>query len=437
VTARQALSNVCVALAYTAVYAWCYAAYLNYNYEDVGFTLYSRSAVFLTATVILTVAPTLAYRGTRAVSSVLAAIIYLLLYVPVQITFGLGSSAPLDSIVLVQLTFAIGMTLVFLADIVLIENPLRLDLGRNLMPPVLGVTVASVVYILVIYHGNLHFASFGADLYEARAENQVLGSGLVTRYVSSWLSTVLVPLCLAYGLTARRRWYVATGAIACLVLYVAASNKISILLPFAYIGFYLFARRRVRTIFPALAFLLAIVIGGLVEASHWGTVMFLASAIVLMRTIGNGGQLTMAYYDFFNAHPHTDYSHVNGINLFTHPYPYGSLGVGEVVGQFYWSPLMNANANFWATDGIAAMGLVGVLIASVVCAALFMALNTVTRGYDTLFVALCFLSFMSGMLNASLFSAIWSGGAFFLMVFFVLDGGRSVHGASDLAPAAA
>jgi hypothetical protein len=153
---------------------------------------------------------------------------------------------------------------------------------------------------------------------------------------------------------------------------------------------------------------------------------FLVSAIVLNRTIGNGGQLTMTYYDFFTFHAQTDYSHVNGIKLLTHPYPYGDLALGQVVGQFYWSPLANANANFWATDGIAAMGLVGVFFASVGSALLFVMMNSFTRLYDTRFVALCFLPFVITLLNQSMFSSFWSGGGFFLLLYFIFNKTREV-----------
>ncbi len=79
------------------------------------------------------------------------------------------------------------------------------------------------------------------------------------------------------------------------------------------------------------------------------------------------------------------------------------------------------NANFWATDGIAAMGLVGVLFASIVSALLFVLMNSFTRVYDTRFVVLCFLPFVITLLNQSMFSSFWSGGAFSLLLFFLFN----------------
>lgn len=419
---RQRLVNVGLAVVYAVVYRECYVHFLNANYASAGYDLYPRPEILIGASFVITVVPVLCFRGVRAVSSVVAVMVYLLLYVPVIITFALGSPQPLDRIVAIQLTFLVGMVLIFLADLIIIENPLRLTMAHDLMPVALGLAIVSMAYMLVIYHGHLHFPSFGEDLYEARAENERLGTGLLTRYLSSWLATVLVPLCLAYGLTRRRLHYTLAGTAACLVLYVASANKLSILLPFFIAGFYFLAHGHVRQLYTRLTVSLAALIGVLSVTAILGTVAFVVSAVVLMRTIGNGGQLTSAYYDYFRAHVQTGYSHVNGLSLFTRPYPYGTLGIGQVVGEYYWSPFMNANANFWATDGIAALGLAGVLIISVVLTAWLMVMNSVTRDYDLLFVILLFLPFVTTVLNQSLFSAIWSGGGFLLLLFLALSG---------------
>lgn len=430
---RGAALNVALAMLFVAVYAWAYVAFLNFYFAYVGFDLFHRSAGFVATSVAIAVLPVLCYRGLRAISSVHAVLIYLALYIPVIMTFALGATLPLHEITLVQLTFMAGMAMIFLSDVIVIRNPLDLELGFDLMPIVLCLTSVAVLYMVVVYRGNMKFVGFGEELYDQRAANESLGAGIVTRYLSSWLSTVLVPLCLAYGLTARRHWYTIVGTAACLISYMAAANKIIILLPFVFVGFYLTFRGRLRWLYPVTAVGLSTLIAVLlVVASETRRLVFVATSILLYRTIGNGGQITMAYYDFFSFHPQTDYSHVSGLKLLSSPYPYGDLPIGQVIGQHFWNPFMNANANFWATDGIAAMGLTGVIIISLVCAALFMAMNALTSRHDPLFVALCFLPFLITLLNQSLFSSFWSGGAFFLMLFLVLS--RRIAAVSSLTP---
>jgi hypothetical protein len=393
--------------------------FLHYYFEYIGFDLYSRDGVFVALSIIVAVLPIVLYRGVRAISSVIAVLIYLILYVPIILTFALGSGSALGEIVAVELTFMASMGALFMADAVIVKNPLRIDRRVNLMPAVLMLTVAATLYLLVVYRGSLNFASFGEDLYTQRFANLELGADLVTRYLSAWLSTVLVPLCFAHGLTTKRYRYAGAAAAACLVLYMAAANKIVILLPLISLAFYVALKRRLWALYPLFSSALSLGIVVLVAVGRLGGVAFVISALLLFRTIGNGGQLTMAYYDFFSFYPHTQYAHVSGLNLLA-PYPYGELGVGQVVGQFYWSPLMTANAHFWATDGIAALGVPGVAVATAGCVMMFLMMNSVTRGHDPLFVVLSFIPFVITLLNQSLFSSFWSGGAFFLLVFFLI-----------------
>jgi len=207
-----------------------------------------------------------------------------------------------------------------------------------------------------------------------------------------------------------------------LTIYMATAGKSMILLPFVYWGFYvLFGRGRLEALYPVFAGGLVASLALLLVITRPDGIAFLVSSILMYRTIGNGGQLAVAYYDFFSFHQQTDYSHVNLIREFTHPYPYGSNEIGQVIGKFYWNDEVNANASFWATDGIAAMGLPGLAISTVACVTLFVVMNSVTRGYNKLFACLCFIQFVVTMLNASLFSSVWSGGGFFLLLFFLFN----------------
>ncbi len=420
---------------YALAFRWCYVAFLHRQFGYVGYDLYERETSFTILSVGLAIAPVVCYRGIRTISSVIAMLVYVALYVPIVLTFGLGSSRPADEIIGIQLCFLVGMCLIFLADVAVIKNPLRLTARGDLMPLILAMTAATTAYLLFVYRSNLSFSSFGEDLYVQRAANQDLGSSFVARYLSSWLTTVLSPLCVAYGLVTRRYRYFWTGAAASLVLYMGAANKISILLPVASIAFFCVMGLRANLVFPTVVVAIATIVGGLTALSPApGTLFYLATGIFLNRTIGNGGLLTMTYYDYFLAHPRTDFSHVHGLNLITTPYPYGNLTIGQVIGDFYWSPFMNANANFWATDGIAGIGRSGIVVISICSVVVLGVLNSITRDFDLRFVAICFLPFTTILLNQSLFSATWSGGALLLLVFFLFaraEGGVRNAGQRD------
>ena len=149
------------------------------------------------------------------------------------------------------------------------------------------------------------------------------------------------------------------------------------------------------------------------------------SFIVFLRIVGIGGLSNFLYYDFFSTHEFTYYSHLNIVNFFTKSYPYGTLGLGQVIGKaFYGSSDQNSNANFWAMDGIASCGLTGVIIISLVLFFFLVFLNMITKGMNKLFLILIFTSFALTLTNLSLFTTLLSGGGLLLLIiliFFQLD----------------
>src|SRR5581483_7122261 len=286
--------------------------------------------------------------------------------------------------------FMAAMCLLFVVDRAPVRNPVQLRLRLDLSAAAFGLTVLLTSYILFVYRSNLRFVSFGDAVYEQRFANRALGADVITRYGSAWLTSVLVPICLAFGVV-RRRWsYFAVGTIACVAIYMAVAAKFIILLPVVYLlCAAAFAGRKLANIYKWVTGGLAVLIVGLLFVSRGATgATWITSSLILQRTVGNGGQIAIMYYDFFRFHPQTDYSHVAALRPFTHKYPYGTLGVGQVIGQFFFSPDMNANASFWATDGFAAMDLWGVPLATFACAALLFVLNMVTRDHDPVFTVL-------------------------------------------------
>jgi ABC-type uncharacterized transport system permease subunit len=88
------------------------------------------------------------------------------------------------------------------------------------------------------------------------------------------------------------------------------------------------------------------------------------------------------------------------------------------VGSFYsGDPTLDANAHFWATDGLAAWGLWGILLVSVVCALVFWVLDSTAKGHDLRFTALVVTFEALNLANVSLFTSLLSGGLGLLMIF--------------------
>ncbi len=423
-------ANVLVALAYAGAFILVYIYFLNPYYEYLCFWLNWPGTGVVLVSVLICVVPALFYRGVRALSSVLAVFIYVLLYVPTVVTFALGSNRSPQEILLVQCTFMPCMVLLFSVDSIIIRNPFALTTRVDLIKVVFFLTLAATMFLVVVYRGNLQFVSF-ADVYVHRFENHDLGEGLVTRYTAAWLNSVLIPVCLAYGLVRRQYRYFMLGIGSCLVIYMAMASKATIVLPVVYLGMYaLLGQGRLRAIFPWLVGGLAVSMCVMLWVPDTDSIWFVVSSLALMRNIGTGGVLTNLYYEYFINHPHTLYTHIGLVQMVARSYPYGDLQVGQVVGQYFFSAEMNANANFWAMDGIAALGLIGVPIITVVCALMFMAMNSVTRGHNLLFVVMCFLPFAASIANVGVLQSLFSGGGLPLMAFFLLHRPEAIQKAT-------
>jgi hypothetical protein len=215
--------------------------------------------------------------------------------------------------------------------------------------------------------------------------------------------------------------YFIVGCAAAIVTYMTTADKFVILMPGIIAGLYfLLSHGRVCYVYSYTTLALSISLLGLLAVSpNPGSVLFSLSSLLMWRTVGNGGYISMWYYDYFSTHSQTYYSHVGAINFFTHSYPYENLGLGQVIGKHYWNSDMNANANFWATDGFAAYGVGGVIIISIVFVFFLIFLNTITKKFGKLFLLLLFIPFSLSLLNASFFQSLWSGGGIFIILLLL------------------
>jgi hypothetical protein len=90
--------------------------------------------------------------------------------------------------------------------------------------------------------------------------------------------------------------------------------------------------------------------------------------------------------------------------------------LGLEVGRFYsGDPMLDQNANFWAMDGLAGGGLLGVLFVSVLVALIFWLLDVAAEKHDLRFTALLVCFTAMNLANISLFTTLLSGGFGFLM----------------------
>jgi hypothetical protein len=140
--------------------------------------------------------------------------------------------------------------------------------------------------------------------------------------------------------------------------------------------------------------------------------------LVFFRSFGLAGLATGQYFYFFHHNPYTYYSHIKGISLFVH-YPFKYV-LGTELGYYYYNPLVDLTAHFWATDGIAAWGLPGILLISVVFAAICWMIDSLARRHDPRFAGLVIFYATYNLANLSLFTTMLSGGLGLLILILYI-----------------
>ncbi|MGZ3763980.1 MAG: hypothetical protein ACXVB0_00515 [Mucilaginibacter sp.] len=276
---------------------------------------------------------------------------------------------------------------------------------------VLFITIALVLFLLSYFRSSFSIVSF-EDVYSHRAAVKA-ETGFLSYFVL-WNTYFFGPLTLIIGLLKSKKLYIIVGIIATVSAYGIAASKISLFIPMIILATYYLIKTG-KSIFNFYGIGLISLIAIFLSVPKK---FFILSAIVLMRTIGIGGLLTYQYNEFFKVNPKTYLSHVNVINAITKSYPYNDA-LGFVVSKQYVSMEVNANANFWATDGLAGFGLYGVIFISIVLGFLFVVIKSMesrsTNNYRLL--ALVFVPFNVILLNVSLFTSFVSGGLVFLILY--------------------
>ena len=280
------------------------------------------------------------------------------------------------------------------------------------------VAAGLILWVLIIFRGNFRIVSF-ADIYDLRNAADDLMEGSSVHYAVMWLSAVIGPFLLAWGIVRKRLSAFLAGVLVQVLVYSAMGAK-SVMVSIVVVPVLALILRDKGTSFglrlswSCALLTLALYLGRSLGGSD--SLFFWLLSLVFMRTFGSSGLLTAWYHDFFLRNPLTYYSHIKGVSWFV-VYPYTNP-LGVEVGSFYsGDPTLDANAHFWATDGLAAWGLWGVMVASLVCALVFWVLDSTAKGHDLRLTTLMISFEALNLANISVFTTLLSGGLGLLMIF--------------------
>jgi hypothetical protein len=424
-TGSQRLLLVGGMAAYVACFQWMYIHYLDPTWAYFGFDYFQPSTKYEVLAWVLSLLPSLWMPIHLTRPSHLAYwVLYITVIIPSMFVPLFAGINPPTEVSVLMIVFFTAFALVGLSYLfpLLPFRPARIS--RKGFWAIFGcLGTGLVIWVLVVLHKHLHIVSF-ADIYDQRNTAKDVSEGTAVSYALMGLTGAVNPFLMGFGLYYRRSWLLLTGILGQLLVYSALGTKGSILSILFIPGVYAVLRVGrspfgLKVTFGFLAVLAGLCLSFIYAGYDPSPIHFAVLFVILMRTLPMGGLVTAWYYNFFQQNPFTYYSHVTGVNWFVH-YPYANF-IGLEIGSFYQNGSdLDATAHFWATDGLEAMGLSGVLLISVFCALIFWVLDSVARRHDPRLSALIATYAAYNFANISIFTTLFSGGLSLLILFLYL-----------------
>ena len=287
------------------------------------------------------------------------------------------------------------------------------------------VTVLFLASILYYQFSEILYFSSIEETYDQRALSSEVSGGVLD-YIKSYFPYVFTPFILSIGFLYKRYYiFIPIGIMGYVFTYMTDASKISLIIPILIFIFFAVMRW-----FQGKVYYLTAGVSVLTLLSNY---IFIYSSnlkifadLILLRSIAIPAQTFAQYSDLFNARGYTWWSNVRFINYFVAP-PAGFAAdpnwpiLGRIVGAEYYGAqsLMNANANLFSGEGVAAAGSFGVLLIGAAFTAWLIALDRASRNWDMRLVVLLAVPLGMGLTNTHLSTLLLSfGGGFWLLVFY-------------------
>lgn len=427
-----------LALLHAAAYHFAYVDFLYAVFAYFDFRYEPTSTGYMVWTYLAAALPVLATRESNEPSAVGCALIFVLSYVPVQLTMTFMWAEKTVELFVVQVMLILSMVALFrscaparAAEDAAPDYEAALFYPGPLTTSIHVMTVFGLLLLISEFHSIMKFVSFD-NVYDLRSDAAAIQASTFTNYLIMWLTYCFGPFYIARALIKGRKadWAVGVGIL--FLIYSATASKLALMTPL-----FMFAMKYIdngRDEF-LMRFLIVVVvgIGFMVAVIPDEGILRWVNSIFLMRVFGSNGWTAAAYYEYFSTHGYTFYNHIGPINAVFGAYPYGDRLLGQEIAQAYFNlDNANFNAGFWASDAFAALGMVGIPIVTFFACLFLKSLNEVTRHFPLRLVNLWLLGFWMALMNVPLSTALLSCGG--LLVILLLRLARPLPEESACTP---
>lgn len=406
---------MCWAAAYAGIFCYIYINYLNVVYSAEDYSINDRATVEFAISLLLAIVPIAFYSFSRAVSQVMASLIYSLYYVPSVLVIHYALDRSYAEVFTLQASLAITMCGLFVASKYPKHTGESEPIPRFYRKSVFGLSILMLAAVVATYRDHMRLVSLD-EVYDLRFENNEIEKSVLIGYFVMQLSYCFLPFALARAFLYKEKGNLLLGLAGCVVIYASTGARISIFTPFILGGFYALMKWKgdlLRNILLTVTVASALVIILLPD----NNATLLLKSIFFVRVLAVSGWATYKYYVYFSTHPVTYLSQIGVVNDLTGRYPFGSHSLGEIFAEV---PGQSMNAGFWASEGLASFGIYGIYIASILLAILLVALNQLTRKLDWAFAVLWMCGFAMAMLNLPLSTLMLSAGGFLILGLLIM-----------------
>lgn len=269
-------------------------------------------------------------------------------------------------------------------------------------------TCLMLLPFLLHYKVQLDYRLFLLDseaITDIRQES-IDGASTLVAYLSSWLTKVVVPVLMIYGLYTKSKKVILFCIAVLLYIFLVESMKLVLFSIVILVLFYYIRSYYLKTTVVLAVFMVLLIIGRLYTLSSDN---YFIESIVVNRTYFIPGILNEYYFEFFQQKP-LWYSH--SILSSIHAYPY-SLPPSYLIGlEYFGSDLVGAN-NGLISDGYMNMGYLGVLVNTSAVSMIFAYFNALKPG--SRFFGVFFL-LVATLLSSALLTTLITHGLIFMLL---------------------
>lgn len=401
------------------LFHWIYLEYLVEVFGYANYLYYKRDFFEYFFVYLISLIPLFFYNAKKSAASFASSLIYVLMYAPGQLMLLFMWKYSMMEYYVVSFFLFVSMSIIFLSTHFFFNLKSKFMPSKNFELAIHVLSVIGLILILYSYGATMRLVGFD-EVYDLRSEANQVSKGVIVDYTMIWLTFLSVPFYFSIFLIKKKYSFLFYGLGLSVLIYASQGAKIAILSELIVFSIYLIYRFKGEFLSKILfmSFVVFFVILFLIpDDGLWLWV----KSILMVRIYSNAGWALVTYYEFFRDHGYTFYNHISPIKMIFDSYPYDHSSLGQLIGlEYVGNSEANFNANFWASDGFAAIGSIGLVFVSFFVSVFLVVFNYFSRSYDALFIYLFSVGFFMSMLNLPFSTALLSGGGLLLLLMLFL-----------------